>query len=437
MQRKSRRRSRSRSRSVVRRLVGLSVIAGSCLAISGVGAASARSTTAVATREVAPAGLARPGISPDTSVAMGTNADGRLEVFAVDDDGALIHAWELAPGGPWSAWYWMGEFAGPTRNAAGVRLADENVTTHGRPAVGRNQDGRLEVFAVRPDGTVIHSWQLTRNGVWSPWYAMGISARQAPTVATAPDGRLETFAVAPDGAVLDAWQIAPNGIWSGWLPMDGPVAFHESRALVVMAPTIAVESDGRFHAYADAGGGIGLMHNWQHVPNGPWVGWYRLNVDFRTPSAGSGPDGRIETFAPSLFFGANPMLYQNWQMEPSGGLSPYVVTDLGTDGAPAVGVAPDGRLEIFAKAFDGDGLMHRWQLAPGGQWSDWHPMGVLVREAPAVAAMPDGRLVVVAVTTTGMAVRSEQVEPNGIWTGWSNLGATIGSGIQPPPAQHL
>jgi hypothetical protein len=31
-------------------------------------------------------------------------------------------------------------------------------------------DGRIEVFAMRNDGTLLHRWQLTRNGGWNSGY---------------------------------------------------------------------------------------------------------------------------------------------------------------------------------------------------------------------------------------------------------------------------
>ena len=35
--------------------------------------------------------------------AVGVNPDGRLEVFAVGQDGALQHIWQTAPGAGWNS----------------------------------------------------------------------------------------------------------------------------------------------------------------------------------------------------------------------------------------------------------------------------------------------------------------------------------------------
>jgi acylphosphatase len=78
---------------------------------------------------------------------VGTNADGRLEVFAVGGDDALWQIWQKARNNGWSAWQSMG---------GNVR----------QPTVGNNQDGRLEVFAVGSDEALWHTWQVSPNGSW-------------------------------------------------------------------------------------------------------------------------------------------------------------------------------------------------------------------------------------------------------------------------------
>ena len=43
----------------------------------------------------------------------------------------------------------------------------------GTPAVGRNADGRLEVFVEgRTDGRLWHNWQLVPNGTWYGWVTL-------------------------------------------------------------------------------------------------------------------------------------------------------------------------------------------------------------------------------------------------------------------------
>ena len=39
--------------------------------------------------------------------------------------------------------------------------------------VGRNADGRLEVFARGADGGIWHKWQTAPNNGWSGWASLG------------------------------------------------------------------------------------------------------------------------------------------------------------------------------------------------------------------------------------------------------------------------
>jgi hypothetical protein len=84
----------------------------------------------------------------------------------------------------------------------------------------RNADGRVEVFAVDPDGLLGHLWQLgpSGQGGWSAWDSFGIAIASPPVVFQHSDGRLELFAAGPDGLLGHVWQPEPNGHagWSRW-----------------------------------------------------------------------------------------------------------------------------------------------------------------------------------------------------------------------------
>ena len=86
------------------------------------------------------------------------NADGRLEVFAVDPNQGLWHNWQTTPGGAWYGW-----------NPLGCCVI-------GTPAVATNANGTLEVFQRGTDGSVWHQWQWTAGGGWSGWYQLANNA---------------------------------------------------------------------------------------------------------------------------------------------------------------------------------------------------------------------------------------------------------------------
>jgi hypothetical protein len=100
-------------------------------------------------------GRDRPGVP-----AVGTNADGRLEVFVRGRDGALHHNPQEAPGAGFAGWQSLGG------------------SWDGHPSVERNEDGRLEVFMRGRDGAVYRSAQEAPGEGFSEWFSLGVPRRQ-------------------------------------------------------------------------------------------------------------------------------------------------------------------------------------------------------------------------------------------------------------------
>lgn len=142
-----------------------------------------------------------------TPLALAPSADGRLELFAVGDDGNLYHLSQVAPSDGWSDWISHGVPQGA--------LLDRTL------ALAPNTDGRLQLFALGQDGNLYSIWQVVPNGGWSDWSSFGAPAGvllDSATIALAPtgDGRLELFVPGQDGNLYHIWQVAPSG--SGWSP---------------------------------------------------------------------------------------------------------------------------------------------------------------------------------------------------------------------------
>ncbi len=55
------------------------------------------------------------------------NNDGRLEIFAVEDDGQLHHKWQVTPGGAWSNWHWQDQVMYTPREVNNSKKFFENV----------------------------------------------------------------------------------------------------------------------------------------------------------------------------------------------------------------------------------------------------------------------------------------------------------------------
>ncbi|MEU3097865.1 hypothetical protein ABZ690_24570 [Streptomyces sp. NPDC006967] len=122
-------------------------------------------------------------------------------MFALDaGDRSLLRRVQLAPASDsWSPWE---RFGGP---AGAV------------PTLGRNTDGRLEVFSLAPGGAQLHHRAQRPDGGWHDWEVFGGPAGAAPAVGVGAGGRLEAFVLAPGGTgIARRRQSAPGSTaWEG------------------------------------------------------------------------------------------------------------------------------------------------------------------------------------------------------------------------------
>jgi hypothetical protein len=251
-------------------------------------------------------------VAADFSVHV--NSDGRLEVFAINRDGALWHVWQTAPNGTWSVWASLGM-------PAGLSL----------PVASQNQDGRLEVFVIGgSDQALWHIWQTKPGGSWGSWFSSGGPQHANPSISRSTvqknaDGRLEVFLMIDEAdepfgtnqfaTIWHIWQTAPNGPWSSWASLGSPTQGNRS------APSVRKNQDGRLEAFWIGSDGA-LWHIWQTRPGGTWGTWNSLGT----------PTNSIQA-----------------------------------QGDPCVAENADGRLEAFVVASDWT-LWHTWQVTPGGNW---------------------------------------------------------------------
>jgi GR25 family glycosyltransferase involved in LPS biosynthesis len=285
------------------------------------------------------------------SHVVGSNADRRLEIFAVGDDHALWQKWQVAPNNGWSEWSTRG------KPAKDISLTEQF-------CVGKNQDGRQEVFALASDGNIWQIWQQAPNGVWSDWGklgqpSVGIRCSEPITVASNLDLRQELFVVGRDDALWHIWQVVPNAEWSSWDSLGKPEGGEFSR------PLVQKNGDGRLEVFASDN--EAFCSRWQEEPNSrvwrnkgweekpkPAIGltWLRVALNFQD---------RIEAFA----FGEDGALWHAWQI----GKAPYW-SDWQPLGGPSakirtadhltIGTNQDGRLEVFLIGQDG-AVWHIWQ----------------------------------------------------------------------------
>ncbi len=135
-------------------------------------------------------------------LAVANNADGRLEVVGIGDDGNLWHAWQLAPNSGWSG--------------AGILL--HGLRAGGGTTLATDADGRLEFFGLSAAGAMLNLWQRQPNGTWDGPASMGGSWIGSPAVRAGIGNRLTALAFgAPNATTLSVnAQATAGGSFSGW-----------------------------------------------------------------------------------------------------------------------------------------------------------------------------------------------------------------------------
>ena len=158
---------------------------------------------------------AGPDIGAPNTLASAVNVDGRVELFRVNQKGVVEHVWQSKVDGPFGE---ATPFDDETRDPAPFTTL----------AVGKNKSGRLEVFAVKSDGTLWHRWQREANGAagWAGWENMDGNHMQKlvsrVAVGSNSNGTLSVYVTGADDArIYRKWQMAADGGWiAGWSPFS-------------------------------------------------------------------------------------------------------------------------------------------------------------------------------------------------------------------------
>jgi len=320
------------------------------------------------------------------SPALGSNADGRLEVFAQGTSGSLQTAYQTTVNGSWSGWFSLG---------GGVT---------GTPAVARNSDGRLQVF-VRGSGDQA-LWtvaQTSANGGWGGWTSLGGSLTSNPVVARNTDGRLEVFVRGSDGRLYRQVQTTAGGGFGGWISFGSLVGGG------LDDPQILPAADGRLQIVARGTTNRALYHAKQTVASGGWTDWTYVGGGLQSPPAlGRQQDGRMTVFTR----GGDGALYQISQTAVNGGWGGWVFLG-GVVSDPAVASNSDGRLEVFVRSVENT-LYRITQVSPNGGFGAWTQMNGNITGRPVAGLNQDGRLEVFVRGADG-ALRHKWQTSAGIW----------------------
>jgi hypothetical protein len=235
-------------------------------------------------------------------------------------------------------------------------------------AVGRNLDGRLEVFSIGLDGFLRHQWQVTPGGVWTGEMVLGPGQAQEIAVDANQDGRLEIFYIAPDYSLRHQWQVSPGGIWNDQEVILSGNAIHLA---------VSHNLDGRLELFNMATNGA-IQHQWQIAPGGSWNGTAvflpgvgrSLTGTSNNFSVLPNQDGRLEL----VYLNQNSQAVHQWQVSPGGSWngqeSPLLNSGSTLSGSQIVqGITPDGRMMVVLRDFNGYNFLYKIiQTTPGGSW---------------------------------------------------------------------
>ncbi|MCY1023214.1 hypothetical protein [Pyxidicoccus sp. MSG2] len=324
---------------------------------------------------------------------VGTNSDGRLEVFMKGRDGAIYRSAQGVPNGGFSGW-----------SSLGGQLA-------GNPVVGRNQDGRLSLFVRGPSKDL---WVINQaSGGWSGWSGLGGRTNLDPAVASNLDGRLTFATRGNSGEVYVRSQTAANSGFGNWTLLGG--------GAISNRPTLAAWQDGRLEMYG-RGLGRNVLRRTQGAPNGSWGGWSSLAGELHAETvARRHADGRVFLFVrglnnDELFYGAQTAANGSWGSWLS--LGGPITSDA------AVGVNTDGSLDVFVRGTAG--ALYTRRLYTSGAWSNWVDLGGVTASNPAAGRYADGRGVVFILGNNGVLHMRRQVSASSeAWTDWEVVGDSV------------
>jgi len=186
-----------------------------------------------------------------TSLSLAKNADGRLELFSLDDKGSAWSTYQNAPGD----WNWSNLTLG------GHDLKQLAPTSFA--------DGRLALVALGSDGRVYLKTQAGPGATWLDWTGLeGKDIRYIDAGANA-DGRLNVVAIGGDGSFYDrSTEVGATGnpgygAWSDWRRNSGGPYIGEIK--------LRRNADGRLNVFMRKNANpVGLVHLSQMWANASW-----------------------------------------------------------------------------------------------------------------------------------------------------------------------
>ena len=251
-------------------------------------------------------------------------------------------------------------------------------------AVEANLDGRLELFGIN-DGEVWHRWQLAVGG-WSTWTSLGSIGARSITVARNSNGRLEVFVTTADGDVWHVRQTASNATsWLSWSTAFGGLG--TSPATLFRKVAAETNTDGRVQVLAVTDGG--WLWSRTQILTGGWTDWTEITADnpvlLTAVAMSRNADGRLQ------FYGVDSdrRVFESSQVSVGADAwSPWVALDDGRTRMTHVTARLNmsGLIEVFGVDNAGKPWHRRQTAANSRNYTAWTDFGGTLR--PDVPAIP-------------------------------------------------
>jgi hypothetical protein len=313
------------------------------------------------------------------------------------------------------------EYVKSTESAVGVNYALAKGDTM---AVGYNQNGLLQAFAVRADGCPITSSQTTIPNPWSSWStfgangcAMRMTSRLA--VATNVAGTLEVFGRGTDNAIWHAVQNSPNAAtWSNWTSLSGGIASD---------PAVVIDGNSNLDVYGVGWNDARPWHITQSSP-GSWAnsGWSLVNGTpntVRSNLAVARVDGsllvHVVARGTDSFFhyiaqtSVGSWAGANWASMPSSGNVPLLWD-------PVVCRTVNDTLDVFGVTADSNqNVLHTW-INGSQTMGSWENLGGFISSGVGCGSGPNGDDNVFGLGGSRHLYVDNRPSGGG-WSGWIQL----------------
>jgi hypothetical protein len=198
---------------------------------------------------------AQGGSTPSRACQQGGSRGAAL--WGVDQQGLLRSTYQETAGGGWS--WWSDEWNGASpRNVVALTAAQQD-------------DGRVALWALTPDGALHCNTQTSPGGGWSGWSAGDWNgAPKLRHICACQQGGTSGAAlwgVDQQGVLRCTYQASPGSGWESW---SGEWNGASPRDIIAL--TAAQQGDGRVALWALTPDGA-LHCNTQISPGGNWHGW--------------------------------------------------------------------------------------------------------------------------------------------------------------------